>query len=57
MEDIENKYQKQSIELPENVQVQYENTKAKRQELEYIYEIKMRELEVLKQALNTSVTE
>lgn len=52
MEDIENEYQKQGIELPENIQFQYDNTKVKREELEEIYEKKLQELNVLKQTLN-----
>lgn len=52
MEDIENKYQKQGIELPENIQFQYDNTKVKREELEEIYEKKLQELNVLKQTLS-----
>lgn len=52
MEDIENKYQKQGIELPENIQFQYDNTKIKREELEEIYEKKLQELTVLKQTLS-----
>ena len=49
MVDIENKYQNQGIELPEHIRTQYDNTKVKRQELEEIYEKKLRELEGLKQ--------
>ncbi len=52
MEDIENKYQKQGIELPENIQFQYDDTKVKREELEEIYEKKLQELNVLKQTLS-----
>ena len=54
MGDIENKYQNQGIELPENIQTQYDNTKVKRQELEEIYERKLRELEGLKQMAKMS---
>lgn len=54
MGDIENKYQNQGIELPENIQTQYDNTKVKRQELEEIYEGKLRELEGLKQMAKMS---
>ena len=54
MEDIENKYQNQGVELPENIQTQYDNTKVKRQELEEIYEGKLRELEGLKQMVKMS---
>ena len=43
MGDIENKYQNQGVELPENIQTQYDNTKVKRQELEEIYEGKLRD--------------
>ena len=45
-------YQKQGIELPENIQFQYDNTKVKREELEEIYEKKLQELNVLKQTLS-----
>ena len=50
--NIKNKYQKQGIELPENIQFQYDNTKVKREELEEIYEKKLQELNVLKQTLS-----
>ncbi len=51
MKDIENKYQKQGIILPENIQIQYDNTKSKKEELEEIYEKKLQELVILKQTL------
>lgn len=54
MEGIENKYQNQGIELPKNVQTQYDNTKTKRKELEEIYEGKQHELEGLKQMAKLS---
>lgn len=54
IEGIENKYQRQGLELPENIQFQYDNTKIKMNELEDVYEEKMRELEALKQALSNN---
>ena len=54
MGDIENKYQNQGVELPENIQTQYDNTKVNRQVLEEIYEGKLRELEGLKQMVKMS---
>ena len=52
--DIENKYHNAGIELPENIQFQYDNTKIKIQELEEVYEEKVRELDVLKQTLSNT---
>ena len=52
IEDIDNKYQ--GVILPENIQVQYDNTKMKLQELEETYNEKRKELEVLKQTLITT---
>ena len=49
--DIENKYQRQGVELPENIQYQYDNTKAKLSELESAYLEKTQELEMLKRSL------
>lgn len=48
IKDIENKYQNQGIELPSNIQTQYDNTLAKIQDLEIVYEKKKRDLELLK---------
>ena len=55
VEDIENKYQKQGILLPENIQSQYDNTKMKMKELEEIYVNKVKELEILKQSVNNTM--
>lgn len=52
IEDIDNKYQ--GTDLPENIQVQYDNTKMKLQELEETHNEKTKELQVLKQALITT---
>lgn len=54
LNDIENKYQNNGIDLPENIQEQYDNTKVKMHELEEVYEDKKRELEVLIQAAEES---
>lgn len=54
VEDIENKYQRQGVVLPENIQFQYDNTKMKMHELEDVYEEKVKELEVLKRALSNT---
>ncbi|MCD8016972.1 MAG: hypothetical protein LUE97_04065 [Oscillospiraceae bacterium] len=48
MKNIENKYQKKGIDMPENVRIQYDNTKEKLQELQEIYKKKLNEVEVLK---------
>ena len=45
------KYQRQGVELPENIQYQYDNTKAKLSELESAYLEKTQELEMLKRSL------
>ena len=55
VEDIESKYQKQGILLPENIQSQYGNTKMKMKELEEIYVNKVKELEILKQSVNNTM--
>lgn len=55
VEDIESKYQKQGILLPENTQSQYDNTKMKMKELEEIYVNKVKELEILKQSVNNTM--
>lgn len=55
VEDIESKYQKQGILLPENIQSQYDNTKMKMKELEEIYVNKVKELEILKQSVNNTI--
>lgn len=55
VEDIESKYQKQGILLPENIQSQYDNTKMKMKELEEIYVNKVKELEILKQSVNNTM--
>lgn len=49
--DIENKYQKQGLEMPENIKTQYNNTKQKMEELENAHAIKQKELEGLKENL------
>lgn len=49
--DIENKYQKQGLEMPENIKTQYNNTKQKMEELEHAHAIKQKELEGLKENL------
>lgn len=54
VEDIENKYQRQGVVLPENIQFQYDNTKIKMQELEDVYEEKVKELEMLRRALSNT---
>lgn len=48
IKNIEDKYQKQGIDLPENIQTQYDNTKAKLEELELVYSKKQQELAELK---------
>lgn len=48
--DIENKYQRNGIVLPENIQTQYDNTQEKVSELKTVLEEKKRELELLKQS-------
>ena len=48
IKNIEDKYQKQGIDLPENIQTQYDNTKAKIEELEIVYTRKQQELAELK---------
>lgn len=55
VEDIESNYQKQGILLPENIQLQYDNTKMKMKELEEIYVNKVKELEILKQSVNNTM--
>lgn len=52
VENIEKKYQGQGVVLPENIQFQYDNTKVKIKELEDVYEEKVREAEMLRQALS-----
>lgn len=47
--DIENKYQEQGLEMPENIQIQYDNTKQKMEELEHAYYVKHNELQGLKE--------
>ena len=54
VEDIENKYQKQGVALPENIQLQYDNTKAKIHELEDVYEEKVKELEMFMRTLSNT---
>lgn len=54
VEDIENKYQRQGVVLPENIQFQYDNTKMKMHELEDVYEEKVKELEMLRRALSNT---
>lgn len=54
VEDIENKYQKQGVALPENIQFQYDNTKAKIHELEDVYEEKVKELEMFMRTLSNT---
>lgn len=49
--DIENKYQKHGLEMPENIKIQYDNTKQKMEELEQAYAMKQKELEGLKENL------
>ena len=53
VESIEEKYQKQGIELPDNVQTQYDNTKAKIEELEVILDNKSQELMALQSMIGT----
>jgi len=48
VDSIEEKYQQQGINLPENIQTQYDNTKSKIQELEEIYENKAQALAALR---------
>lgn len=48
IDSIEEKYQQQGGNLPENIQIQYDNTKSKIQELEEIYENKTQELAALR---------
>lgn len=50
VEGIESKYQQKGISLPENIQIQYDNTQEKASELRMILERKERELELLKQS-------
>ncbi len=45
--DIENKYQNQGLELPSNIQTQYDNTLAKINELEKAYNKHKQQLELL----------
>lgn len=52
IEEIDTKYEGNA--LPENIQVQYDNTKTKLQELEETYGEKRKELQVLKQTLITA---
>ncbi len=52
MEEIENKYQ--GVDLPENIHIQYDNTRIKKQELEKIYNEKLKELKLLKKSLNNT---
>lgn len=47
IEDIERKYQNQGLELPANIQTQYDNTLSKMQELEKEYEKRQQQLELL----------
>lgn len=56
VDDIENKYQSQGIELPDNIREQYDNTKAKINELEEVLEDRRRELEAFKQSLQETST-
>lgn len=46
--NIENKYQKNDVSMPENVRVQYENTKQKMEELEQAYKMRKEELDEMK---------
>ena len=48
IKNIEDKYQNQGIDLPDNIQTQYDNTKAKIEELETVYDKKQQELNELK---------
>lgn len=56
LESIERKYTNQGISMPENIQVQYDNTKQKLQELKEAYEKKIIELDGLRQLQNSSIT-
>lgn len=53
---IEEKYLKKELELPENIQIQYDNTKAKIRELEDTREDKLKELEALKSMSDFSLS-
>ncbi len=55
--DTENKYQKQGVEPPENIQYQYNNTKAKLAELESVYSEKTQELDMLKRSFASNKEE
>ena len=48
IKNIEDKYQNQGVDLPENIQLQYDNTKAKIEELETAYAKKQQDLNELK---------
>ena len=54
VEDIEKKYQGEGIVLPQNIQIQYDNTKVKIKELEDVYEEKVRELEMFRRELSST---
>lgn len=56
LEGIEKKYTNQGISMPENIQVQYDNTKQKLQELKEAYDKKIIELDGLRQLQNNSIT-
>jgi len=49
--DIDNKYKNNNITLPNNIQLQYDNTITKLKELGIIYEDKCKELEFLKNSI------
>ncbi|WP_026523076.1 PIN domain-containing protein [Butyrivibrio sp. VCB2001] len=55
VDDIDNKYNKQGLMLPENIKIQYDNTVAKKNELLEVLDKKNRELEVLRQAMTNDV--
>lgn len=56
VEGIENKYTNQGVSMPDNIQVQYDNTKQKLQELKEAYDKKIIELDGLRQLQNSSLT-
>ena len=52
VEDIELKYH--DMKLPQNIQIQYDNTKNKIQEFEDVYEKKKQELQILQKTINNT---
>ncbi len=52
LDELKNEYSRQGNVMPENIQLQYDNTILKKQELEKIYARKCQDLSILKNTLH-----